>query len=447
LFPEWGSLKLPNLIASAQFQKILDIDSKFLYNDFISSINLQSREIKISPKKATHQQTKKHNRDLVLRTIFSRQATSRAEIARTTKLTRATVSDMVANLIEEGLVEEVGYGESMGGKAPILLEIVADSRFLVGLNLAQDKFIGSVVNLLGEPKKTIEFPVDGQDGEQALELVYRILDELTGNEWSPIVGIGIGTPGLINTQEGVVVNAVNLDWEDLPLGYLLERRYDLPITILNDSQATAIGEFVHGGDHNPEENLVVVTVRYGIGAGILINGQLFQGDGGGAGEIGHVVVEENGLLCRCGKTGCLETVASSRAVLQRVKMLAPGYRHSKLTANLQNLSLEVIYSAYIENDPLAQRVVTEAGKALGVSIANLISVLNIKKIVLTGDMNLFGEPWLQTIRGAMTEAALTRIAQDTQIELGQLGIRGCILGASAFMLLEDYSLLYSNFQD
>ncbi|UCD41062.1 MAG: ROK family protein, partial [Chloroflexota bacterium] len=172
-----------------------------------------------------------------------------------------------------------------------------------------------------------------------------------------------------------------------------------------------------------------------------------QGDGGGAGEIGHVVIGEDGLLCRCGKTGCLETIASSRAVLQRAKTLAPEYSSSKLTNALQDITLESIKSAFIQNDPLARRIVTEAGKAMGISLANLIGVLNIKKIVLTGDMTLFGEPWLQTIREAMSGGALTRIAQDTQIEIGQLGFRGCILGASAFMLLEDYSLLYSHFED
>ena len=360
-----------------------------------------------------------------------------------TKLTRATVSDMVSNLIEEGLVEEVGYGESMGGKAPILLEIVADSRYLVGLNLAQDKFIGSVVNLKGELKETIEFPVDGRDGEHALQLVYKILDSLVENEWNPIVGIGIGTPGLINTRDGVVVSAVNLDWQDLPLGQDLERRYKLPVTVLNDSQANAIGELVYVGGHDPEENLIVVTVSHGIGAGIVINGKLFQGDGGGAGEIGHVVVEEDGTLCRCGKSGCLETVASSRAIIQRAQILAPEYYNSVLLQDLQDLSITSINSAYQEFDPLAQRIVSEAAIALGMSLANLISVLNISKIVLTGEMTHFGESWLQSVQEAMSDAALNRIAQHTKVEIGQLGFRGPILGASALMLLEDYSLLYS----
>lgn len=395
------------------------------------------------PRKATHQQTKQHNRDLVLKTIFDNESISRAEIARVTKLTRATVSDMVANLVEEGLVEEVGYGESIGGKAPILLSLIANSRYLIGLNLAQDKFIGSLVNLRGEIKETVEFPVDESDGEQALKLIYKILDQLTKKKWKPIVGIGIGTPGLVNTREGVVVSAVNLDWQDLPLAQLLETRYDLPVTVLNDSQATAIGEFVYGADHNSDDNLIVVTVKQGIGAGILINGRLFQGDGGGAGEIGHVVVRESGALCRCGKYGCLETIASARAVVQRAVDLAPEYSDSELANNSQSISLDAIEAAWRAKDSLAIRVVSEAASTLGTSIANLIGVLNIQKIVLTGDMVRFGEPWLQIVRETMSHGALTRIAQETQIEVGQLEFRGCILGASAYMLLEDYSLLFT----
>jgi glucokinase-like ROK family protein len=378
----------------------------------------------------------------VLKTIIEHKSISRAEIARLTQLTRATVSDMVASLIEAGLVEEAGYGESIGGKAPILLNLVADSRYLIGLNLAQDKFIGAVVNLRGEIKETVEIPVEDNDSEQALGYVYQILDQLTGKSWQPLVGIGVGTPGLVNTQEGVVLNAVNLDWQDLPLAHLLEMRYHLPVSVLNDSQATAIGEFVYGADHTSESNLIVVTVKHGIGSGILINGRLFQGDGGGAGEIGHVVVQENGSLCRCGKYGCLETVASTKAILQNALSLAPSYRNSRLAEHPEKITLSAIEAACQGGDPLAQRVVADAARYLGTSLANLISVLNIHKIVLTGDMACFGGFWLQSVRDAMTQAALTRMVQDTKLEIGTLDFKACIMGASAFMLLENYSLLF-----
>ena len=396
----------------------------------------------MTPQKATHQQTKLHNRDLVLRTIFEQGTVSRAEIARITNLTRATVSDQVAVLIDEGLVQEVGYGTSIGGKAPILLGIVEDSRFLIGLNLAQDKFIGAVVNLRGEIKETIEYPVANIDGEQALQLVYQILDQLTQKNWHPIVGIGVGTPGLVHTQEGTVINAVNLDWQDLHLAHLLESRYHLPVSILNDSQATAIGEFVYGDEYQPDSNLIVVNVKHGIGAGILIDGRLYQGDGGGAGEIGHIVVQGNGELCRCGKRGCLETIASAQAVVQRVLSLVSDYPEASLAKSGEAISLEVIESAWQAGDPLALRVVSDAACALGISLASLVGVLNIQTMVLTGDMVRFGEPWLQAVNKAMSDSALTRMAEDTTLKIGALEFRACILGASAFMLLEDYSLLF-----
>lgn len=384
-------------------------------------------------KKATHQQTKQHNRDLILKTLFDNQQISRAEIARTTKLTRATVSDMVANLIDEGLVTEIGYGSSIGGRLPVLLSLNADSRYLIGLNLAQDKFIGAVVNLRGEIKETCEAPVGSNNGEQALQTLYQILDQLVATEWKPIVGIGVGTPGLVNARDGIVVNAVNLDWKDLPLARLLEARYRLPVSVLNDSQAMAIGEFVYSGSYKSDDNLIVVNVGYGIGAGILINGRIFQGDGGGAGEIGHVTAQEDGNLCRCGKHGCLETVASARAIVQRANFLAKA---------TQDISFQSLEAAFRANDPLVQQAVTEAGRFLGFSVASLIGTLNIKCIVLTGEMTCFGEPWLQSVRDSMSQAALPRMVQDTHLEIGKLDFRGCILGASASMLLNGYSLLF-----
>lgn len=377
--------------------------------------------------KATRQHTRQHNRNLVLQTIFASEAVSRAEVARITHLTRTTVSEIVGGLIEEGLVEEVGRGESIGGKSPILLSVVADSRYLIGLNLAQDKFIGAIVNLRGEIKEIVEAPVKDDDGQKALELVFQLIDQLLQKGMKPIVGIGVGTPGLVHTREGIVLSAVNLDWQDLPLGQLLEQKYKIPVSVLNDSQATAIGEFVYGGEHAIDENLIVINVKHGIGSGILIKGRLYQGDGGGAGEIGHVVVQrENGELCRCGKRGCLETVASAHAVLRQLKMD----------------SLDQAQAAFAAGDKKAVQVVCNAAHHLGISLANLIGILNIQKIVLTGDMSHFGPQWLEAVEEGMRNAVLGPMSENTRVELGALDYRACILGASAFLLLDDYSLLF-----
>jgi N-acetylglucosamine repressor len=377
-------------------------------------------------KKATYQQTKKHNRDLVLRTIFNNETVSRAEVARVTSLTRTTVSDVVNGLLAEGLVEEVGRGESIGGKSPILLRVVADSRYLMGLNLGQEKFIGAIVNLRGEIKEMVEMPVHDDNGQNALEAVSQIIGRLIRTKLKPIVAIGVGAPGLINTRQGIVLNAVNLDWKDLPLGPLLQKKFKIPVSILNDSQATAIGEYVYSEKSRIEGNLIVVNVKHGIGAGILINGRLFQGDGGGAGEIGHVVVQENGELCRCGKQGCLETVSSAHAVLRQLNMT----------------TIDQVKSAFEAGDANARRIIAKGAHYLGISLANLIGTLNIQKIVLTGDMSRLGTAWLEIVKSSMLDAALSRLSENTRVELGVLDYRACILGASAYLLLDDYSLLF-----
>ncbi len=389
-------------------------------------------------KKATHQQTKAHNRELVLRTIFGHETISRAEIARVTSLTRTTVSDAVSGLIKVGIVKEVGFGNSLGGKNPILLSLEADSRYLIGMNLAQDRFIGAIVNLRGEIRRMRELPMVNRNGDQALEVVYQILDDLLDGRWDRVVGIGVGAPGLVNTREGIVLNAVNLDWRDLPLSRLLESRYRLPTIVLNDSQATAIGEYVYGGDHDPDENLVVVNVKQGIGAGILINGQLFQGDGGGAGEIGHVVIQENGEVCRCGKRGCLETLASAQAVIRHYQ----GENTPDEPARLSDVK-----SAFDAGNERARHVVLGAGRVLGNTLGNLIGTLNIQKIVLTGDMTSFGSPWLESVERAMRESALERMVEGTRLEVGGLDYRACILGASGFMILDGYSILLNEVED
>jgi glucokinase-like ROK family protein len=392
-------------------------------------------------KKATRQQTKEHNRNLVLKTIFERESISRADIARATSLTRTTVSEITFDLLAEGLIAETGIGPSSGGKSPILLSILEDSRYLIGLDLAHSCFSGAVVNLHGKICTEFSLPVENRSGSEALTLVYTILDQLMAGSYTPLVGIGVGTPGLVNTAEGTVVNAVNLDWQDLPLAHLLQDRYHLPVYVLNDSQAAAMGEFTYGKGRKIEKNLLVVSARHGIGSGIVIDGHLFQGDGGGAGEIGHIViVPEGGKRCRCGNYGCLETVASAQALIKQAQALAA--QPDGLPASLQEISLEGIEQAFVAGDPRVRQMVLDTARYMGLALAGLVGALNIQKIVLNGDMTCFGQPWLDTIRRTLSANTLPRLARDTQVEIGQLGADGVILGASA-LLANNYSLLFN----
>lgn len=393
-------------------------------------------------KKATQKHTKEHNRFLVLKTFFDHETISRAEIARLTSLTRTTVSEIVSALLEEGLVREVGVGESQGGKSPIILSLAEDSRYLIGLDLSHSEFRGAVVNLRGCICADACIPSEDRTGEEALSRVYQILDRLTVSGLGPIVGIGIGTPGLVNSSEGIVVNAVNLDWKDLPLAELLKTRYRLPVHVLNDSHAAAMGEYSYGSSGTGGENLVVINARHGLGAGIVIDGALFPGDGGGAGEIGHVVmVREGGLPCRCGNYGCLETVASAQALVKQAKMLAEQSSSSSLPKNPQEIQLSSIRQAFEAGDPQIRHLVLETGRYLGIAIASLVGTLNIQTIVISGDMTCFGEPWLQMIKETFSRHTLSRLTKDTRVIPGQLGRDSVVLGASA-SLANDYALLF-----
>ncbi len=405
--------------------------------------NLQILVTYFSMEKATRTHIKVHNRNLVLKTIFGNEKISRAEIARITRLTRTTVSNIVSDLIDDGMVSEIGIGQSQVGKTPILLSLIEDSRWLIGLDLAQNQFRGAVVNLRGKIRDVVTIPVNNGDGIEALPLVYQILDQLISSTRQPLSGIGVGTPGLINTSEGLVVNAVNLNWKNLPLTNLLEERYHLPVYILNDCQAAAIGEMTYGKDFQKDKNLVLINVHHGIGSGIIINREIFQGDRGFAGEIGHiVVVHEGGEICRCGKRGCLETVASAKALTRQAIELVKQYPECGLPRETQQINLDTIDEAFKTGDPLIRDLVLKTADYVGMAISNLVGILNIQKIVLEGDMTRFGAPWLDKIRTAMMNYSLGQLVENTRVEIGQLGENAIILGAAA-VFANNYSYLFN----
>ncbi len=309
--------------------------------------------------KATRQQIKEHNKRLVLKTIYHQADISRADIARSTRLTRTTVSDIVGELMGEGLLQESGMGVSLGGKPPILLNLVDGARQLVSIDLSDDEFRGALVNLRGEILERAQVNADCQDDQSSLECVYRLLDQLVGKASAPLLGIGIGSPGLIDSRNGIVRKAVNLGWKDLPLQALLADRYDLPIYIANDSHIAALAEHTFGRRRN-QPNLVVIKAGPGIGSGIVLGGQIFYGDGFSSGEIGHLSVVEDGMQCRCGNVGCLETVASTRAIINRVK---------ENVGQQEGSSLRSILAAYENGNRAVEEIILDAAHYLGISLS------------------------------------------------------------------------------
>ena len=376
----------------------------------------------VLPERATHQQTRTFNQQLVLRALHDDSPLSRADLARLTGLTRTSVSDLVGRLIDEGLIEEVGRGRSSGGKSPILLRVAPEGRLLIGLDLGDEQFSGAVVNLRGHILRSVQLPLEGRDGDAAVELVFQLVDALRADDPSPLLGIGIGAPGVIDTRAGIVRWSVNLDWADLRLGPIVEERYGVPVVVANDSHAAALAELTFHRRPRPN-NLIVIKVGRGIGAGIIVNGTLFQGDGYGAGEFGHVSLGHDETPCRCGRVGCVETRTSMRAMVDAARVTEPS-----ITDDAR------LVAAFASGVASVRRIVLDAARELGLAVGWLISVLNVRHVLLVGPVVALGEDWLGEVRRSARSSVLGLMARDTQIEFGQVHDDVVVLGASALLM-------------
>jgi N-acetylglucosamine repressor len=380
--------------------------------------------------KATLRETRAHNERLVLATIYDGASDgspiSRADVARLTGLTRTTISAVVDMLLARGLVSEVGRGPSTGGKAPIHLAVPDTARLLIGVDLGDRVFSAAAVNLRGDILQRAEVPSEEADGGEAIELALGLIAQILEAADGQVLGIGIGAPGLVDTTDGTVIQAVRRSWRQQPLGAIVAARFGLPVYVANDSQAAALAEHVFGGAR--AANLIVIKVGDGLGAGIVLNGGLFQGDGFGAGEIGHTVMDPLGEPCRCGRRGCLETLASVPPLLARLQ-----------TDLGRPVTLDEAVLLAGRGDVRVHAAIEDAGRHLGRAVASLIGALHVRRVVLAGPMAAFGEPWLASVRTAAQAGALATLAADTTLELG--GIDDIVvLGASALLMTRELGL-------
>jgi N-acetylglucosamine repressor len=394
--------------------------------------------------KATQEKTRVHNTQLVMRTIYGSGPISRADIARVTSLTPPTVSDVVADLIGQGLVEEFGLAPSLGGRKAILLRVADDSRQLVGIDLSRRDFRGAIANLRGSIQQRLELPLEGRDGEAALALVYKLADDLVAAATKPILGIGIGAPGLVDSANGILQQSVNLNWRHVPLRSLFEQRYHLPVYMANDCQLSALAAYTFQHNRDGSMPLVVINVGWGVGAGIVLHGELLHGDPVGAGEIGHVVVEEGGELCACGHRGCLETVASTRAIISRAQAALaddPGSSLHAVDRDLQNLSLDSLVMGYQTGNEAIRRVINDAGRALGIAASHLVGVLGSCRILVGAGGDLLGRFLIEGMQDEFERRTLPSLARATVLGVAETGSDMVVLGASALILQRELGVL------
>ena len=355
-------------------------------------------------RKAVPGDARRHNRSLVLRTLFRSGSLSRADLARATSLTRVTTSDLAAELLGEGLIEELGTRTDQGvGKPAILLGVVRRSRLTVTLDLSDDEmFRAAVVDLAGEVLDRRAVEREGRTGVEAVALATELAKELAANVDGTLLGLGVGSPGVVSPQ-GVVVEAPNLAWFDMDLAERLEDAVGIRTHVANDANVAALGEL--GAGEPADRSLFLVKVGQGVGAGLVLDGELVMGDRYAAGEIGHVVVDPDGEKCACGLRGCLETV------------IATPYLRTRLSAA-----------------DAPEPVLAGAGRRLGEALAPVVSTLNLREVVLSGPVDLLDERFRDAALDTIRSRTLPAVGDNVEVRATALGEDDVHLGAARLVL-------------
>lgn len=390
--------------------------------------------------KLTRDDSKEYNRRLALKLIYANREISRADIARATGLTRTTASAAVEDLIEAGLVEDVGQGPSAGGKPPTLVRFVPGARHIIAMDLSGSVLKGAVVDLRGNIVTSATTRPAGSGVRPDFGPVWELVDGLLASTNRPVLGLGVGLPGLLDTENGVVLKAVNREWNNVPLRKILSERYPLPVYLLNDSQAAALAVATFDNPGGARD-LVVVLMESGISAGIVTGGRVYEGSNHlGASEIGHVCVVEGGEPCACGHFGCLETVAGRDAILRRAHAIyanQPGSALQKLAGSAQDIDLATVLQANAAGDRAVGALITQVARYLSIAIANLVSTLNIGRVVLAGSVAELGAALLEPLVAELRERVLPELAERTEITISTQAADLVTRGAAALVLAQE----------
>jgi N-acetylglucosamine repressor len=374
------------------------------------------------------------NRSLVLNLIREGVPISRARIAKITHLARPTVSNIVAGLIEAGLVLEVGSGVSAGGRRPTLLQLNADAHYAVGINLGVTNLDTVVVNLKGAVLARASQPTEPEKGQEQVIARARelVAEAMNGFDRSRMAGLGVAATGLVDHISGINLFAPNLGWHQVPLRSIFAESFNLPVYVENNARAMALAESWFGVARGVSD-FAYIHVGTGLGAGIFLHGELYRGEGGGAGEIGHTTVNPDGLLCRCGNRGCLETLVTGPSLVRRAREAIAAGRPTILS-RYQTLSGEMVSEAARARDEVAGELLRQAGFYLGIGIANLVQTLNLRLIVLGGGVIEAGEILLEAVREAVQARTMALPSEEVRIVLSQLGPYGGAIGACVLVL-------------
>lgn len=374
----------------------------------------------------------------IYKQLYFNNTLSSTDLSSRVGLSLPVTTKMLNELISEGHVLETGYAPSTGGRRPLMYSIKADNMYIVAVSM--DQFTTRIVmvdmknnNVTGVKK--LDLPL--ARNPEALSILVREINQhihASGISKSKIAGIGIGMPGFIDAEKGI--NYSFLDNEGRSITRLISESTGLNTFIDNDSSLIALAELRFGAAHN-KKSAMVVNLGWGIGLGMILNGELFKGYNGFAGEFSHIPLFLNNKLCSCGKHGCLETEASFMVVVEKAEK---GIKEGQLTM-LQPLPKEnferaalAITAAAVKGDKFTIGLLSEAGYNIGRGVAILIHLLNPEAIILSGIGSSAGKVWQAPIQQALNEHCIPRLAVNTQIEISALGYGSELIGAATLVM-------------
>lgn len=341
----------------------------------------------------------------MLQALYRDRGRSRADLARELGLSRVTISDVVGDLLEEDLVVELGTrADSRPGKPATMLDVNRQGHSIVGLDLSSSgSFVGVVTDLDGVVVARAEVDIPSAAGDAAVDAVETLLHDLIALAPCPVLGAGVGTPGIVDDR-GVVVSAPNLGWRDVALQERLAAACGLPVAVENDANTAVVGERSFG---QGRPDTILVRIDRGVGSGLMIDGRVVGGARHAAGEIGHVVVgTDEGDPCACGNHGCLETWLAMPRI--EAHLAEPG----------------------VDRDA----VLAEAGRRLGIVLAPIVSALNLAEVVLAGPNIAMSEPLLAAVESAVRDRTLADTHAELRLRMTDLGRDLVVLGAVVLVL-------------
>jgi glucokinase-like ROK family protein len=382
------------------------------------------------------QNVKYFNKHAVLDLIrFTPGGISRVELAQKLSLTRAAVTSIVNDLMEADLIHEVESRVASSGRPPILLSVNADRGLVAGIDMGATHLTIILANVSGQVIAEKEVPFDIAQGPEAcLSQADSLLKELLAGVQrglGDLSAVGVGVPGPIVSEAGMVLAPpIMPGWDRFPIRDSLQERWGHPVSLNNDAELGALGEWAYGAERGAG-NLAYIKIGTGVGAGLLIGGQIYRGATGSSGEIGHLTIEENGPLCNCGNRGCLETLTGGHAIARIAREMV-GNNARTILADIrpaERITAIDVANAARQGDPVAQQIIVNAGDHLGIAIAGLVNLFNPDSIVVGGGVAQIGDLFLEPVRKAVQKRSLPAAAQAVRITTALLGRRSSGMGA------------------